>query len=50
LSASAITFGQGLFQKLKTNLLNKYIQKKEYILIYGGISSAGTLAIQYANL
>jgi NADPH:quinone reductase-like Zn-dependent oxidoreductase len=50
MSASAITCGQGVFQKLKTNQPNNHIQKKENILIYGGSSSAGTVAIQYANL
>lgn len=49
---SAITCGQGLFQKMELNLPNNSIERKEYIyiLIYGGTTSAGTLGIQYAKL
>ncbi|KAB8210546.1 chaperonin 10-like protein [Aspergillus parasiticus] len=50
IGVSAITCGQGLFQRLGLNLPLNPIQKKEYILIYGGSTSAGTLAIQYAKL
>ncbi|KAF8862863.1 zinc-binding oxidoreductase [Acephala macrosclerotiorum] len=47
---SAITRGQGLFQKMKLNLPSNPILDARYILIYGGSTSAGTLAIQYAKL
>lgn len=47
---STITCGQGLFQQLKLNLPNNPIKEKQYILIYGGSTSAGTLAIQFAML
>ncbi|GAB1196353.1 hypothetical protein APSETT444_005622 [Aspergillus pseudonomiae] len=50
IGVSAITCGQGLFQKLGLNLPLDPIQRKEYILVYGGSTSAGTLAIQYAKL
>lgn len=50
IGVSAITCGQGLFQKLGLNLPLEPIEEKEYILIYGGSTSAGTLAIQYAKL
>lgn len=54
--ASAITSGQGLFQGMELRLPRavrpafESVGDKEYILIYGGSSSAGTLAIQYAKL
>ena len=47
---SALTCGQGLFQEMKLNLPTQPTQGRETILIYGGSSSAGTLAIQYATL
>ncbi|GAD93021.1 alcohol dehydrogenase, putative [Paecilomyces variotii No. 5] len=47
---SAITDGQGLFEEMKLNLPTDPIQKKEYLLVYGGSSSTGTLAIQYGKL
>lgn len=50
IGVSAITCGQGLFQKLGLNLPVAPIKGKEYILIHGGSTSAGTLAIQYAKL
>lgn len=50
ISVSAITCGQGLFQTMKLNLPNNPISQSQYILIYGGSTSAGTLAIQYAKL
>ncbi|KIX10174.1 uncharacterized protein Z518_01255 [Rhinocladiella mackenziei CBS 650.93] len=54
--ASSITCGQGLFQEMKLRLPSvdgdvvEAGKDKEYILIYGGSSSAGTLAIQYCRL
>lgn len=59
IGASAITSGQGLFQEMKLRLpaVEGNVSKtatangaKEYILIYGGSSSAGTLAIQFLTL
>ncbi|KAK5052667.1 hypothetical protein LTR84_002532 [Exophiala bonariae] len=58
IGASAITCGQGLFQEMKLRLptskdfISRGIteDEKEYILIYGGSSSAGTLAIQFLTL
>lgn len=50
IGVSAITCGQGLFQKMKLKLPNDPILNKKYILVYGGSTSAGTLAIQYARL
>ncbi|OQV05526.1 hypothetical protein CLAIMM_10253 [Cladophialophora immunda] len=54
--ASSITCGQGLFQEMKLRLPSVdddvvgIGKEKEYVLIYGGSSSAGTLAIQYCSL
>lgn len=50
IGVSAITDGQGLFEEMKLNLPTDPIQEKEYLLVYGGSSSAGTLAIQYGKL
>ena len=50
-SLGAITVGQGLYQKsLKLNLPTDPIRTQEYVLIYGGGTATGGLAIQYANL
>lgn len=47
----AITVGQGLYQKcLGLNLPTNPVQNKEYVLIYGGGTSVGGLAIQFAKL
>jgi NADPH:quinone reductase-like Zn-dependent oxidoreductase len=55
--ASVLTSGQGLFLHMKLRLPNSDGSSpvgagpaKEYVLIYGGSSSAGTLAIQYLKL
>lgn len=48
--ASALTCGQGLFQQMGLNLPTNPIPKSAYILVYGGSSSAGILAIQFARL
>jgi NADPH:quinone reductase-like Zn-dependent oxidoreductase len=50
-SLGAITVGQGLYQKsLKLNLPTNPVRRKEYILIYGGGTATGGLAMQYAKL
>jgi NADPH:quinone reductase-like Zn-dependent oxidoreductase len=50
-SLGAITVGQGLYQQaLKLNLPTEPISEKEYVLIYGGASATGSLAVQYAKL
>lgn len=50
ISVSAITCGQGFFQRMKLIFPGDRIKGKEYILIDGGSKSVSTLAIQYANL
>lgn len=50
-SLGAITVGQGLYQKsLGLNLPTNPTQAGEYVLIYGGGSSTGGLAVQFAKL
>ena len=45
------TVGQGLYQKaLKLNLPTNPTKNEEPVLIYGGSSATGSLAIQYARL
>lgn len=47
----ASTVGQGLFQQgLKLNLPTEPTKNGETVLIYGGSSATGSLAIQYAKL
>lgn len=50
LGVSALTCGQGLFQKMGLNLPSHPIESKQYVLIYGGSTSSGALGIQYARL
>jgi NADPH:quinone reductase-like Zn-dependent oxidoreductase len=50
-SLGAITCGQGLYQKaLKLNLPTDPIKEEILVLIYGGSTATGSLAIQYAKL
>lgn len=50
-SLGAITVGQGLYQKsLRLSLPTSPEKNKDYVLIYGGGTSTGGLAIQYAKL
>ena len=50
-SLGAITAGQGLYQKsLGLRLPTSLERRREYVLIYGGGTSTGGLAIQYAKL
>ncbi|KAI1629072.1 putative alcohol dehydrogenase [Exophiala viscosa] len=49
-AASAFTCGQGLFEEMKLNTPDNPIGERQYILIYGGSSSAGSLATQYCKL
>ncbi|KAE8371532.1 chaperonin 10-like protein [Aspergillus bertholletiae] len=44
------TVGQGLYQSLKLALPTESISQPEPILIYGGSTATGSLAIQYAKL
>ncbi|KAH8676757.1 chaperonin 10-like protein [Tricladium varicosporioides] len=50
LGVGITTVGQGLYQSLKLALPTKPTTAKEQILIYGGSTSTGTLAIQFAHL
>lgn len=51
ISLGAITVGQGLYQKsLRLNLPTDPTTTQDYVLIYGGGTSVGGLAIQFAKL
>jgi len=50
-SLGAMTCGQGLYQKaLSLHLPTDPIKSEEYVLIYGGSSATGSLAVQFAKL
>ncbi|EPS29679.1 Protein TOXD [Penicillium oxalicum] len=50
LGVGTLTVGQGLYQSLKLALPTEPIKDQTPILIYGGSTATGTLAIQYAKL
>ncbi|KAF4554596.1 Trans-enoyl reductase ACTTS2-like protein [Elsinoe fawcettii] len=50
LGVGVSTVGQGLYQSLKLHLPGEGDGKGEYVLVYGGSTATGTLAIQYAKL
>ncbi|KAB8239565.1 hypothetical protein ETB97_006740 [Aspergillus alliaceus] len=50
LGVGITTVGQGLYQSLKLALPTEPISEPEPILIYGGSTATGSLAIQYAKL
>ncbi|EPE32021.1 GroES-like protein [Glarea lozoyensis ATCC 20868] len=50
LGVGITTVGQGLYQSLELPLPNQPTAEKTYILIYGGSTATGALAIQFAKL
>lgn len=50
LGVGTVTVGQGLYQSLKLALPTEPIKDNTPILIYGGSTATGTLAIQFAKL
>jgi len=50
LGVGVTTVGQSLYQSLKLPLPNKPTSEKIILLIYGGSTATGSLAIQYAKL
>jgi NADPH:quinone reductase-like Zn-dependent oxidoreductase len=50
LGVGITTVGQGLYQNLGLPLPPAKVQEPTYILIYGGSTATGTLAIQFAKL
>jgi len=50
LGVGITTVGQALYQSLQLPLPDKPSSEKKFVLIYGGSSATGALAIQYAKL
>lgn len=50
LGVSTITVGQGLFQLMGLNWPTEPATNREFILIYGGSTSTGTLGVQFLKL
>ncbi|KAL2406807.1 Trans-enoyl reductase TOXD [Exophiala dermatitidis] len=50
LPVAIVTVGQGLFQQMGLNRPSQPTTEKEFILIYGGSTLIGTMAIQLAKL
>lgn len=50
LGVGIVTVGQGLFQHMKLNSPSNPSTSGDFLLIYGGSSATGTLAIQFGKL
>lgn len=50
LGLGIVTCGQGLFQQMRLNRPSQGGSSGDFVLIYGGSSATGTLAIQFAKL